>query len=74
MQHFGTQEFEYSDNKCEPDEPEVRDGISTLTFKYEVAYYTKDNEPIYQFKLKEDMNKLNKQQIEMNKTNHLICQ
>ena len=43
------------------DEPEVRDEISTLTFEYEIAYYTKDHSPIYQFKVKEDSKKQNKE-------------
>ena len=43
------------------DEPEVRDEISTPTFEYEIAYYTKDHSPIYQFKVKEDSKKQNKE-------------
>ena len=43
------------------DEPEVRDEISTPTFEYEIAYYTKDHSLIYQFKVKEDSKKQNKE-------------
>ena len=40
-------------NQFEKDKPEIRDEISTLTFEYEIAYYTTDYTPIYQFKMKE---------------------
>ena len=59
LQDMGSQHKECSQLKN--DEPEVRDEISTPTFEYEIAYYTKDHSPIYQFKVKEDSKKQNKE-------------
>ena len=56
---MGSQHKESSQLKN--DEPEVRDEISTPTFEYEIAYYTKDHSLIYQFKVKEDSKKQNKE-------------
>ena len=59
LQHMGSQQKESSSLKN--DEPEVRDEISTPTFEYEIAYYTKDHSPIYQFKVKEESKKQNEE-------------
>ena len=56
---MGSQQKESSSLKN--DEPEVRDEISTPTFEYEIAYYTKDHSPIYQFKVKEESKKQNEE-------------
>ena len=53
-------------NQLEKDEPEIRDEISTPTFEYEIAYYTKDHTPIYQFKKKEKFDKQTKVNEERN--------
>ena len=64
---MGSQQKESSSLKN--DEPEVRDEISTPTFEYEIAYYTKDHSPIYQFKVKEESKKQNEETTEeKNKT------
>ena len=56
---MGSQQKESSSLKN--DEPEVRDEISTPTFEYEIAYYTKDHSLIYQFKVKEESKKQNEE-------------
>ena len=61
-QQFGTPK----QNELEEDEPEIREEISTLTFEYEIAYYTKDHTLIYQFKMKEDSKKETKVNQERN--------
>ena len=55
---MGSQHKESSPLK---NKPEVRDEISTPTFEYEITYYTKDHSLIYQFKVKEDSKKQNKE-------------
>ena len=59
LQDMGSQHKESSSLKN--DEPEVRDEISTPTFEYEIAYYTKDHSLIYQFKVKEESKKQNEE-------------
>ena len=57
-QHTNYQKIHTPQEKeLEKDEPEIRDEISTPTFEYEIAYYTKDHTPIYQFKMKENFKK-----------------
>ena len=56
LQDLDTQHIDQEYSGLKTDEPEVRDEISTPTFEYGIAYYTKDNAPIYQFKMKEPIN------------------
>ena len=64
LQDLDTQHIDQEDSGLKTDEPEVRDEISTPTFEYEIAYYTKDNALIYQFKMKEPINKETEQKKE----------